>query len=124
LKEIFQNPDILEIAEILERRLMLMNRAETLKAFFDNVEEDKKQFALDTVDEYIFFLDRIAELRKLPYIRVDKKNPERQMLTPAAKLIREYSQAVDAKRKTLLMILYRVENTAADELLAVLKNFE
>ena len=101
-----------------------MNRAETLKAFFDNVEEDKRQFALDTIDEYIFFLDRIAELRELPFIRVDKKNPERQMLTPAAKLIREYSQAVDAKRKTLLMILYRVENTAADELLNVLKQFE
>ena len=101
-----------------------MDRAETLKAFFDNVDEDKKQFALDTVDEYLFFIDRIAELQTLPYIRVDKKNPERQMLTPAAKLIREYSQAVDAKRKTLLMILYRVENTAADELLNVLKQFE
>ncbi len=95
-----------------------------LRAFFDNVDEDKKQFAYDTIDEYLLFIDRIAELRKLPFIRVDKKNPERQMLTPAAKLIREYSQAVDAKRKTLLMILYKVENTAADELLNVLKQFE
>ena len=101
-----------------------MDRAKTLKAFFDNVDEDKKQFALDTVDEYLFFIDRIAELRKLPYIRIDKKNPERQMLTPAAKLIREYSQAVDAKRKTLLMILYRVENTAADKLNELLAQFE
>lgn len=102
----------------------MTEREKTLKAFFDNVDEDKKQFALDTVDEYLFFIDRIAELRKLPFIRVDKKNPERQMLTPAAKLIREYSQAVDAKRKTLLMILYRVENTAADELQNILKQFE
>ena len=102
----------------------MIDREKTLKAFFDNVEEDKRQFALDTVDEYLFFIDRIAELRKLPFIRVSKKNPERQMLTPAAKLIREYSQVVDAKRKTLLMILYRVENTAADELLNVLKQFE
>ena len=101
-----------------------MQRAETLKAFFDNVDDDKKQFAYDTLDAYLFFIDRIAELRKLPYIRVDKNNPERQQLTPAAKLIREYSQAVDAKRKTLLMILYRVENSAADELLSVLRNFE
>lgn len=101
---------------------MISKRA--LRAFFDNVDADKKQFAYDTIDEYLFFMDRIAELRKLPFIRIDKKNPERQMLTPAAKLIREYSQAVDAKRKTLLMILYRVENTAADELLNVLKQFE
>lgn len=95
-----------------------------LRAFFDNVDADKKQFAYDTIDEYLFFMSRIEELRKLPFIRVDKKNPERQMLTPAAKLIREYSQAVDAKRKTLLMILYRVENSAADELMNVLKQFE
>lgn len=102
----------------------MIDREKTLKAFFDNVDEDKKQFALDTVDEYLFFLDRIAELRELPFIRVDKKNPARQMLTPAAKLIREYSQAVDAKRKTLLMILYRVENTAADDLKKLLEQFE
>lgn len=101
-----------------------MTSAKALKAFFENVDDDKKQFAFDTIDEYLFFLDRIKELKKLPYIRIDKKNPERQMLTPAAKLIREYSQAVDAKRKTLLMILYRLENTAADELLNVLKQFE
>ena len=49
---------------------------------------------------------------------------EKQELTPAAKLIKEYSQAVDNKRKVLLMILYRVESSAADELLAKLSEFE
>ena len=97
---------------------------EQLQAFFKNVDEDKKQFAFDTIDEYIFFIDRIAELKKLPFIRVDKRTPERQQLTPAAKLIREYSQAVDAKRKTLLTILYRVESSAADDLLQKLAEFE
>lgn len=101
-----------------------MSKADDLKDFFKNVEEDKRQFAYDTIDEYVFFADRIAELKELPYIRVSKTNPERQELTPAAKLIREYSQAVDSKRKTLLMILYRVENSAADELLAKLAEFE
>lgn len=101
-----------------------MSTKEQLQAFFKNVDEDKKQFAFDTIEEYLFFVERIAELKKLPYIRVDKKNPERQQLTPAAKLIREYSQAVDSKRKTLLMILYRVETSAADELLAKLAEFE
>lgn len=101
-----------------------MTTKEQLQAFFKNVDDDKKQFAFDTIDEYLFFVERIAELKKLPYIRVDKNNPERQQLTPAAKLIREYSQAVDSKRKTLLMILYRVETSAADELLAKLAEFE
>ena len=101
-----------------------MDRKEQLRSFFANVDEDKRTLAFDTIDEYIFFSDRIAELKKLPYIRVHPKDPTRQELTPAAKLIREYSQAVDGKRKTLLMILYRVENSAADELLQKLAEFE
>jgi hypothetical protein len=101
-----------------------MDRKEQLRSYFANVEEDKRSIAYDTIDEYLFFLDRIAKLKKLPYIRVSKKDPERQELTPAAKLIREYSQAVDAKRKTLLTILYRVETSAADDLLARLAEFE
>ena len=101
-----------------------MNREETLKAFFENVDEDKRTFAFDTIDEYLFFLGRIEELKKLPYIRVSKKNPERQELTPAARLIREYSQAVDSKRKILLSILAHNESSAADELLKVLEQFK
>ena len=101
-----------------------MGKKEKLRSYFANVDEDKRSIAYDTIDEYLFFLDRIAELRALPYIRVNKNDPARQELTPAAKLLREYSQAVDSKRKTLLMILYRVENSAADELLQKLAEFE
>jgi hypothetical protein len=39
-------------------------------------------------------------------------------------LIKEYSQVLDAKRGTLLRILYRVESSAADELLSKLAEFE
>ena len=99
-------------------------RRTQLRGFFANVDEDKRSLAFDTIDEYLFFLDRIAELKELPFIRISKKDPARQELTPAAKLVREYSQAVDAKRKTLLMILYRVESTAADDLLQRLAEFE
>lgn len=98
--------------------------ADELKEVFANIDDDKKQLAYDTIDDYCFFMERIAELKKLPYIRIDQKNPQRQQLTPAAKLIKEYSQAVDNKRKTLLMILYRNETSAADELLQKLSEFE
>lgn len=97
---------------------------ETLAGYFDAVDEDKRSFALDTIDEYLFFKGKIEELKGLPLIRYDKKNPARQQLTPAAKLIKEYSQVMDAKRGTLLRILYRVESSAADELLAKLAEFE
>lgn len=101
-----------------------MDRREQLRGYFANVDEDKRSIAYDTIDEYLFFLERIEELKRMPYIRVHPNDRARQELTPAAKLIREYSQAIDAKRKTLLMILYRVESSAADDLLQRLAEFE
>lgn len=95
-----------------------------LRSFFENVDEDKRTLAHDAIDEYLFFIERIEELKKLPYLRVDRLNAQRQEMTPAAKLIKEYSQAVDSKRKTLLTILYRVESSAADDLLQKLAEFE
>ena len=101
-----------------------MVKADELRSFFEMVDEDKRQFAFDTIDEYVYFREKIEELKKLPYIQVSKKNPEMQRLTPAAKLIKEYSQVIDAKRGTLLRILNGIENSAADELFARLKEFE
>ena len=101
-----------------------MANVEELRAFFELVSEDKRRFAYDTIDEYVFFQNQIEELKKYPQIEVSKKNPAKQRLTPAAKLIKEYSQVIDAKRGTLLRILYRVENSAADELLQKLSEFE
>ena len=101
-----------------------MSRNEELRAFFENVDEDKRGFAFDTIDEYLFFLERIEELKKLPFIQVKPNNPAMQRLTPAAKLIKEYSQIIDAKRATLLRILNQQESSAADELLSKLAEFE
>lgn len=101
-----------------------MATAEELKRLFDEVDEDKRTFAYDTIDEYIFFKSKVEELKRLPLIRYSAKNPERQQLTPAAKLIKEYSQVMDAKRGTLLRILNGIENSAAAELMAKLSEFE
>lgn len=100
-----------------------MDKSELVK-LFDSVEEDKRQFALDTLDEYIYFKAELDNLLKLPKIRVSEKNPEKQLITPAGKMIKDYSQILDAKRATLLRILYRVESTAADELISKLAEFE
>lgn len=101
-----------------------MATKEELQSYFELVDEDKRQFAFDTIDEYVYFREKVAELRKLPPIQVSKQNPCKQRLTTAGKLIKEYSQVVDAKRGTLLRILNGIENSAADELRAMLKEFE
>ena len=97
---------------------------EQLRAFFELVDEDKRQMAYDTIDEYVYFAERIAELKKLPAIEVSKANTAHQRVTAAGKLIKDYSNVIDAERKTLLTILYKVENSAADELLSKLSEFE
>ena len=74
--------------------------------------------------KFVAFRNQIEELSLLPMLQVSQKNPMMQRPTAAAKLIKEYSQALDAKRATLLRILYRVENSAADELLTKLAEFE
>lgn len=97
---------------------------EELQGYFENVDEDKRQFAYDTIDEYIFFREKIEELKQFPDVEISKKNPQKIRLTPAAKLRKEYSQILDAKRGTLLRILYRVENTAEDALVKLLEEYE
>ena len=101
-----------------------MATKEELRSYFELVDEDKRQFAFDTIDEYIFFKEKIEELKQYPLIEVSKKNPAMQRVTAAGKQIKEYSQVLDAKRGTLLRMLYRIENSAADELLAKLSEFE
>ena len=101
-----------------------MANIEDLKAIFDVVDEDKRVFALDTLEEYIFFKKEYDRLHNLPLIRIDKNNPERQQITSAGKLIKDISNVLDAKRSTLLRILNQVETTAADELLSKLAEFE
>lgn len=100
-----------------------MNKTELIK-LFDCIDEDKRVFVLDALDEYIYFKDQINELRKYPLIRVSEKNPAMQQITSAGKLIKDYSNVIDAKRSTMLRELHRVSSTAADELQSLLEQFE
>ena len=101
----------------------IMKRAD-IEKLFDIIDADKHEFILDTLDEYLFFKKKIAELKKYPLIRVSKSNPALQQITAAGKLIKDYSNVVDAKRATMLRELHKVSNSAADELAEMLAEFE
>lgn len=101
-----------------------MRTIDELKKCFEGVDEQRKKFAYDTIEEYLFFLEKIEELKQLPLIQISPKNPQLQKVTTAGKLIKDYSAIVDSKRNTLLKILGTVENSATDELLAKLMEFE
>ena len=68
-----------------------MNRKQELLKIFNNI-EDTKGIILPMIDDVVFLEERLTELRKLPFIKVNPKNPDQQKPTPAAKQYKELLQ--------------------------------
>lgn len=75
-------------------------------------------------DEIVFLEHRMSELKKLPAIIYDPKNPAFQKATPAGKQYKECSQSYAGMIRTLANILKQSEPSAADDLIERLKEFE
>lgn len=99
-------------------------RLNELKAIFEKVDADKAAVVAPLLPQVVFIEERLEALRAVPHIRIHPKNPARQEITAAGKQYKEYLQQYNNTIKVLLMVLYRTENNAADELLAKLKEFE
>ena len=101
-----------------------MKRIEKLRKIFENVDNDKRQVIEPLLDEVVFIETRLAELRKLPMIRVHPKNPARQETTPAGKQYKEYMQSYLNALKVLQTTLYRAGETGESPLIKALREFE
>jgi hypothetical protein len=64
-----------------------MDRRKELLKFIENDEN-----LIPLVDRLLFLETKLAELEKMPFIRVNPANPERQKATPAAKQYKELLQ--------------------------------
>jgi hypothetical protein len=56
------------------------------------------------IDEVVFIEEQLVELKKLPFISVNPKNPMQQKVTPAAKQYKELLQQYNNS----LRLLYRL----------------
>lgn len=101
-----------------------MTRLEQLQEIFSSIDEDKKKVIEPLLYDVAFMEERIADLKNLPHIRVDTKNPLRQETTPAFKQWKDMQQQYLNALKVLMTALYRVESDAADELMKKLSEFE
>lgn len=99
-------------------------RLNELKAIFEKVDADKAAVVAPLLPQVVFIEERLEALRAVPHIRIHPKDPARQEITAAGKQYKELMQSYNNTIKVLLMVLYRTENNAADELLAKLKEFE
>ena len=74
-----------------------MTRKEELMHIFDEV-EDTKGIVMPMIDDVVFLEERLAELRKLPFIKVHPNYPDIQKPTAAAKqyqmLLQQYNQCI------------------------------
>lgn len=84
-----------------------MSRREDLEKILDGIDEDKKTVLSPLLDDVVFIEGKLAELRKLPLLRVHAKNPARQEVTPAGKQYKEYLQQYNNCVKILLSALSR-----------------
>lgn len=68
----------------------------------DGMNNDVK--AKQLVDEIAFIEEQLVELRKLPFININPKNPMQQKTTPAAKQYKELLQQYNNSLRLLLRL--------------------
>ena len=102
---------------------MEKTRRENLDEIFRSVEPETKQLVDPLLDEVVFLEQRMSELKALPFVIYDKRNPAFQKNTPAAKMYKECSQSYMNAIRILAGILKRSEPTAADDLMKKLEEF-
>lgn len=101
-----------------------MSRREELNEVFKGVSDEMKQLVDPLIDEVVYLEQRMSELKKLPAVVYNPKNPAQQKTTPAAKQYKECSQSYMNAIRILAGILKRSEPTAADDLMKRLEEFE
>ena len=75
---------------------------ERRKELLDIVGEDTK--LLPFLEEILFLEEKLVEVKKLPFIRVNPEDPAKQKSTPAAKLYKELLQQYNNCIRILLKL--------------------
>ena len=100
-----------------------VDRKNEIFSLFEHVDDEEKKLLTPLIENVVFLEKRMSDLREMPFVRVNPKNPLLQKTTPAAKLYKECMQSYMNAIRILLNTLRKVESSAADELLERLKEF-
>lgn len=101
-----------------------MDRLEELMAIVSTLDEDRAAVVRPLLGDIVFMERRLSDLKKLPFLHIHPERPELQKPTPAARQYRETMQAYTTALKVILTALYKIENSAADELMSKLEEFD
>lgn len=88
-----------------------MNRQAELMSIISKSGSDNDIKAAQLVDEIVFIENQLVELKKLPFININPKNPMQQKATPAAKQYKELLQQYNNS----LRLLFRLSGDLGGE---------
>ena len=71
--------------------------------------------AVQLVEEIVFLEEQLKELKKLPFISVNPKNPAQQKATPASKQYKELLQQYNNSLRLLLRLSGDIGENAEEE---------
>jgi hypothetical protein len=80
------------------------------------VPEESLDLVKSVIDDVIFLEERLTELKKLPFIEVNPKNPMKQRSTPASKLYKEFLQQYINCIKMIEYVIYKEKRLEGEEL--------
>ena len=106
-----------------EKKVDGMSRRDEFEKLFENVDPAERQLVDRLISEAIYCETQMEELKKLPQIAVNAKNPALQKTTAAARLYKEFASSYRDTIRILLNVLRKVESQATDELLKRLEEF-
>ena len=114
---------ILKMEKITSNDKIKQKRRSEIISLLEGI--DQKEFGLlsGVVDEIVDLEMKMSALKKMPFLSVHPKNPDRMKITPAARLYKECSQSYMNAIRILLSSLRKVESNAEEELLKRLEEF-
>ena len=90
----------------------MKNRREEIEKL---IPEESIDLVTDVIDEIIFLEGKLEELKQLPFININPKNPMQQRNTPAAKMYKEFLQQYINCIKVIEGIIYRDKRLEGEE---------
>ena len=79
------------------------------------IPDDSLELVTSVIDDVIFLEERLTELKKLPFIEINPKNPMKQRNTPASKLYKEFLQQYINCIKMIEGVIYRDKRLEGDQ---------
>lgn len=79
------------------------------------VPEESKELVDQLINDVVFLENQLSELKKLPFIQINPKNPMQQRNTPAAKMYKEFLQQYTNCIKLIEAIIYRDKRLDGEE---------